>query len=245
MSRETGSRMLIGLDPILGPDLLAVLRAMGHGDEIALVDGNYPAATDAGAWCGPMVWGSCRCCGPCFRFCRSTGPFSGDLPARSTPPPRIRCSRYMPRLTRCAPRWCRMWLWCPAARGLLCPGAGGPCHRRHKRAAVPRQCHLAQGRDRQLDGPLTPCRILLRQQIGKLRRRIDFDLHDRAHPAAQRAFTGSAPIALRLASRSSVSKYPKSVSPCAEDIVVADARAPKSIDHSGQISSWRRLYSSS
>ena len=39
--------MLIGLDPILGPDLLAVLRAMGHGDEIALVDGNYPALTDA------------------------------------------------------------------------------------------------------------------------------------------------------------------------------------------------------
>lgn len=39
--------MLKGLDPILGPDLLAVLRAMGHGDEIALVDGNYPAETDA------------------------------------------------------------------------------------------------------------------------------------------------------------------------------------------------------
>lgn len=39
--------MLIGLDPVLGPDLLAVLRAMGHGDEIAIVDGNYPALTDA------------------------------------------------------------------------------------------------------------------------------------------------------------------------------------------------------
>lgn len=39
--------MLIGLDPVLGPDLLAVLRSMGHGDEIALVDGNYPALTDA------------------------------------------------------------------------------------------------------------------------------------------------------------------------------------------------------
>ncbi len=39
--------MLIGLDPILGPDLLHVLRAMGHGDEIAIVDGNYPAASDA------------------------------------------------------------------------------------------------------------------------------------------------------------------------------------------------------
>jgi L-fucose mutarotase len=39
--------MLIGLDPLLGPDLLHALRAMGHGDEIAIVDGNYPAATDA------------------------------------------------------------------------------------------------------------------------------------------------------------------------------------------------------
>jgi L-fucose mutarotase len=39
--------MLKGLNPLLGPDLLAVLRAMGHGDEIAIVDGNYPALTDA------------------------------------------------------------------------------------------------------------------------------------------------------------------------------------------------------
>ena len=35
--------MLKGLNPLLGPELLAVLRAMGHGDEIAIVDGNYPA----------------------------------------------------------------------------------------------------------------------------------------------------------------------------------------------------------
>lgn len=34
--------MLKGLDPLLGPELLATLRAMGHGDEIAVVDGNYP-----------------------------------------------------------------------------------------------------------------------------------------------------------------------------------------------------------
>ena len=32
--------MLKGIDPILSPDLLSTLRAMGHGDEIALVDGN-------------------------------------------------------------------------------------------------------------------------------------------------------------------------------------------------------------
>ena len=34
--------MLKGIDPLLSPELLATLRAMGHGDEIALVDGNYP-----------------------------------------------------------------------------------------------------------------------------------------------------------------------------------------------------------
>jgi L-fucose mutarotase len=39
--------MLKGIPPILGPDLLYILRAMGHGDEIALVDANYPA-TSAG-----------------------------------------------------------------------------------------------------------------------------------------------------------------------------------------------------
>lgn len=39
--------MLIGLPPILGPDLLFTLRSMGHGDEIAIVDGNYPAQEHA------------------------------------------------------------------------------------------------------------------------------------------------------------------------------------------------------
>lgn len=39
--------MLRGIDPLLGPDLLHILRAMGHGDEIAIVDANYPAETDA------------------------------------------------------------------------------------------------------------------------------------------------------------------------------------------------------
>ncbi len=35
--------MLKGLNPLLTPDLIFALRAMGHGDEIAIVDGNYPA----------------------------------------------------------------------------------------------------------------------------------------------------------------------------------------------------------
>ncbi|MER9819651.1 RbsD/FucU domain-containing protein [Mesorhizobium sp. M0129] len=39
--------MLIGIPSLLGPELLATLRAMGHGDEIALVDGNYPAEEQA------------------------------------------------------------------------------------------------------------------------------------------------------------------------------------------------------
>ncbi|RWO13581.1 MAG: transporter [Mesorhizobium sp.] len=39
--------MLIGIPVLLGPQLLATLRAMGHGDEIALVDGNYPAKDQA------------------------------------------------------------------------------------------------------------------------------------------------------------------------------------------------------
>jgi L-fucose mutarotase len=41
--------MLKGLDPILGPDLLAVLRGMGHGDDIVIVDTNFPAASTAGS----------------------------------------------------------------------------------------------------------------------------------------------------------------------------------------------------
>ncbi len=39
--------MLIGIPAILGPELLFTLRSMGHGDEIALVDGNYPAQEHA------------------------------------------------------------------------------------------------------------------------------------------------------------------------------------------------------
>jgi len=39
--------MLKGIDPILGPELLSILRSMGHGDELAIVDGNYPAENHA------------------------------------------------------------------------------------------------------------------------------------------------------------------------------------------------------
>lgn len=39
--------MLCNIDPLLGPELLGLLRAMGHGDEIAIVDANYPATSHA------------------------------------------------------------------------------------------------------------------------------------------------------------------------------------------------------
>jgi L-fucose mutarotase len=35
--------MLRGIDPLLSPELLMILRAMGHGDEVAIVDANFPA----------------------------------------------------------------------------------------------------------------------------------------------------------------------------------------------------------
>ena len=40
--------MLKGIDPLLGPDLLRVLAAMGHGDELVIVDANFPAEANAG-----------------------------------------------------------------------------------------------------------------------------------------------------------------------------------------------------
>ena len=39
--------MLKGLDPLLGPDLLHILAAMGHGDELVIADANFPAASIA------------------------------------------------------------------------------------------------------------------------------------------------------------------------------------------------------
>lgn len=39
--------LLKGIDPLLTADLLYVLRSMGHGDKLAIVDCNFPAATTA------------------------------------------------------------------------------------------------------------------------------------------------------------------------------------------------------
>ena len=35
--------MLIKIDPILSPEVLHTLRAMGHGDRLILCDSNFPA----------------------------------------------------------------------------------------------------------------------------------------------------------------------------------------------------------
>ena len=37
--------MLKGISPILSPELLKILMEMGHGDEITIADGNFPAAS--------------------------------------------------------------------------------------------------------------------------------------------------------------------------------------------------------
>jgi L-fucose mutarotase len=37
--------MLIGIDPLLGPELLCHLRAMGHGDYLVIADANFPAGS--------------------------------------------------------------------------------------------------------------------------------------------------------------------------------------------------------
>ena len=39
--------MLKGIDALLSPELLGILAEMGHGDELAIVDANFPAVTMA------------------------------------------------------------------------------------------------------------------------------------------------------------------------------------------------------
>lgn len=37
--------MLIGISPVISPELLAVLARMGHGDELVLADAHFPGET--------------------------------------------------------------------------------------------------------------------------------------------------------------------------------------------------------
>lgn len=39
--------MLKNIPPILGPELLHILRAMGHGDDLVITDANFPGTTNA------------------------------------------------------------------------------------------------------------------------------------------------------------------------------------------------------
>ncbi len=39
--------MLKGIPKIISPDLLKILSEMGHGDDIVIADGNFPAASNA------------------------------------------------------------------------------------------------------------------------------------------------------------------------------------------------------
>lgn len=39
--------MLKGIPALISPDLMKLLMEMGHGDEIVLADGNFPATTNA------------------------------------------------------------------------------------------------------------------------------------------------------------------------------------------------------
>jgi L-fucose mutarotase len=66
--------MLIGVPPPFSDrNLLATLRAMGHGDEIAIVDGNYPALEHARRLVRADGHGLHRQCStPSSRCCRST-----------------------------------------------------------------------------------------------------------------------------------------------------------------------------
>lgn len=45
--RERNDRYAEGIPSILSPELLKILMEMGHGDEIVIGDGNFPAASNA------------------------------------------------------------------------------------------------------------------------------------------------------------------------------------------------------
>src|SRR5574339_643161 len=54
--------MLKNISPVISPDLIKVLMEMGHGDELVIADGNFPAASIAqrlvradGLGCTPLL----------------------------------------------------------------------------------------------------------------------------------------------------------------------------------------------
>lgn len=54
--------MLKGIPPVISPELIKILMEMGHGDELVIADGNFPAASSAqrlvradGLGCTPLL----------------------------------------------------------------------------------------------------------------------------------------------------------------------------------------------
>ena len=139
--------MLIGIPALLGPDFLATLRAMGHGDELAIVDGNYPAEEHgrrvlrADGHGLIAVIDAVLTVLPVDDFVPEAlfrASVKGDpSPARSGAPRDHRGLR-----APCAGHDCRS----PARRGVLRPGEVGLCRGCDKRAAALRQFHRPQGR---------------------------------------------------------------------------------------------------
>jgi L-fucose mutarotase len=46
-ARVKEAAVLKGIPPIISPELMKVLMDMGHGDELVIADGNFPAVTNA------------------------------------------------------------------------------------------------------------------------------------------------------------------------------------------------------
>lgn len=47
LKREKGDKMLKNISPVVSPELIKILMEAGHGDEIVIGDGNFPAASIA------------------------------------------------------------------------------------------------------------------------------------------------------------------------------------------------------
>ena len=68
--------MLKSIPPLLNPDLLFALASLGHGDELALVDANFPADRLAHRGGGRLRMGP-----------QQAADLAGDLPAPARPDP--------------------------------------------------------------------------------------------------------------------------------------------------------------
>ena len=142
--------MLKNIDPLLNADLLGHLRAMGHGDVLALVDRNYPAASSAQRLVVLSGVDIIAAAGPSSRSCPSTHssspPSSGWVPSVTRRP----CRRCTPTCSRSSMRPRAGPSRRPPSSGSTSTAGGrGLPHRRHHRGPALRVlpghqgCHLA------------------------------------------------------------------------------------------------------